>query len=1302
MRQKSLESKVKSMSNHLVTSLANPLSSKVDEWRRNLCLLEKDRARQTKRVRAELKKALAEAQKWEKKAAKIGISGSGGVGPGVGHGIIPSPNLACSNSESNAVNTQAAKAAREVGIKKELVENTEKSAIRLLLLEERSRFCFFVSCLLPILECQSSMLNEIATMDELIQSLTKETEYPNQLVEDVESIVLRMGRRDISVSSRASSKTISVFLPDTGGKMGNMNDILGGLFLTNNNRNCVNSSDTESGRHCTDMLPFHLRRESNSVGRCNSVCDSGDVSLCGASSHSGSGGSNCPSLLSPVRSNIAHLGSRESSLISVDSAASGSGNANPSYSIGMSNANVPHSDSEETQFKTLCRPGHYRAASNGDSDFSKHLKNGFRHHNRGDSMIAKSMIAFNPQSELSENLTTTDDQSCPTKGSEHDVDSVGGDKSENDDVNKLDVNTGLDRDDSNGDDDDDDDNDVGDEDEGEYVAVGNDSSGNASCLPDDSTSQALSNSANQHFPLDNYALSTSSGPPVPNSGRHTISSAYERGCHAPTRAPIMALSFNPPVGKASSKDSGVDSSAVLYPKQAVPPPVYTNLTQLAHAAQRKFSMSQLPIIHSYENVDNTTLERLRYAKNDIKATCHHYPHQQMHHNSMSTNTTQNQAMHSTQNGNYTNWSASGSLNKLHVNDSGLNPSRGGEQYTDPSALLQNQIDKLSSNTSLSSSCFSSKHHLDNVPGPDGGTITTVSNLPGHQTNGTDPFSIEMEELDQVMPVDNNSRMLGKITSQYMDNHLDNSVVMTNYCLSTVSSGAENRASCYLTDKLTSCNRDVSKAINTVDSCFTLSEIDDADNGDSSETANYRRQDFFTPQSFCAQKLLSDDDHMDSSKYPLCTPTCHAVFESDIKATLNTNLIRQPPPNNGSILRQNACHTVNSSLFVVNNPPPPIQPKPTRLRHIQAISQYSLNRKPGGLSRPCPPPRTCSVLSSQDCLLTSGVSMPCGLNASDMSSYNKGIGQYSNGDHFYEGSSRGSSLTMASSTTNDSLPSSNGSPALVSYHANARRSVSSNPPYSQNSLVSEQSLENKLHYATPVVKNSSQCSASQMSNLMRHSTLVSNQVCINNQANSYTGYETKDISNGNLSSTSPPPPPPPPPPLPIFSNQLSKPTVPSSHSSLELNPSNSPCYTVKSAASSDLVSVETANLMSELSSQLQQLAARTNDIRFSPSKTNPISTDVSDEHNKECVRYDEFDLPPPPPSSMFTEQCYTSSQHKQGYSVNQLATDTTTASTTDSTGGQEESDTNLSPFLLALKQSVKQRADRLANQNSMIN
>ncbi|CAH8642624.1 unnamed protein product [Schistosoma mattheei] len=300
MRQKSLESKVKSMGNHLVTSLANPLNSKVDEWKRNLCQLEKDRTRQTKRVRAELKKALSEAQKWEKKAAKVGITGGSGVGPGVGHGVIPPAKYICSNSESNAISLQTAKAAREVGIKKELVENTEKSAMRLLLLEERSRFCFFVSCLLPILECQSSMLHEIATMDELIKTLTKETEFPDQLVEDVESIVLRMGRRDFSASSRGSSKIMSVFVPDSGDKMNNINEVLGGLLMTNGNRSYVNSSDTESGRHGADIMSsYPICRDLETVGRCNSVCDSVDISLCGASSHSGSGGSNCPSLLSP-------------------------------------------------------------------------------------------------------------------------------------------------------------------------------------------------------------------------------------------------------------------------------------------------------------------------------------------------------------------------------------------------------------------------------------------------------------------------------------------------------------------------------------------------------------------------------------------------------------------------------------------------------------------------------------------------------------------------------------------------------------------------------------------------------------------------------------------------------------------------------------------------------------------------------------------------------------------------------------------------------------------------------------------
>ncbi|CAH8679258.1 unnamed protein product [Schistosoma rodhaini] len=1157
MRQKSLESKVKSMGNHLVTSLANPLNSKVDEWKRNLCQLEKDRTRQTKRVRAELKKALSEAQKWEKKAAKVGVTGGSGVGPGVGHGIIPHAKHMCSNSESNAISLQTAKAAREVGIKKELVENTEKSAMRLLLLEERSRFCFFVSCLLPILECQSSMLHEIATMDELIKTLTKETEFPDQLVEDVESIVLRMGRRDFS-ASRGSSKIMSVFVPDGGDRINNINEVLGGLLMTNGNRNYVNSSDTESGRHGADMLsPYQICRDLETVGRCNSVCDSADISLCGASSHSGSGGSNCPSLLSPARSNVAHLGSRESSLISVDSAASGSGNANSTYSIGMSNTNIPHSDPGETQFKTLCRPGHYRTASNGDNDFSKnYLKNGF-HHDKIDSyMVAKSMIAFSEQSQLTDsnnnddNITTNGQNYALRKDDDNEVENI----KMTDNESKLEMSTD---DDENHDDSNDDD--VGDG--GEYVEVGSDSGNAPAHLSNNPTSPSLSNSANQHFLLENYppitatTTDTTGDPPIPNSGRHTISSAYERGGHAPARASITALSFNPPVGKASSKDSGVDSSTVLYPKQAVPPPVYTNLIQLAHAAQRKFSMSQLPIVHSYENIDST-LDRFRYAKVDMT----NHKQQFIHHQSSSRNSisTNPQQYHYTTNAspnttnisntNNCNWSVSDSINKLDLNDSAVSQSYHDEEkkYANPSTVLKSQVNKLAISTSLSNSCHNSKNCLDSVSMSDATSTNNPTSVVGnndihsYQRSGTDPFSMEMDELDQVMPVNNGHTMtLNRMFSKCLHNQLTGTLPSHPRYLSIRAHVSSVNSCLCVTNatELLGCNEQ-----NSFASCYHHNN-----ESISEPVVNVNcGQSFFTPQSFVQKKLLGEENH---NRHSLHLSPSESKAEKVIgnKVDHNDHL----PSNHSLIVQQTSCSPINSLVSPSadnRSPPPPIQPKPVHLKHHQAISQYHINRKTAPrMSRPCPPPRTCSTLSSHGCLaMTSGVSMPCDLNMPDPSPSSLDCKiSFCEDDNYCEGSSRGSSLTMASSTTNDSLPSSNGSPALTSYNSNqnsTQRSFSSNSnPVTSNE---QQILENKLHYATPVIRNQSQCSTTpgQVFNPLIQSTLASNQVCMN------TVCVTTGIPNGNV-PTPPPPPPPPPPPLPMFSpvspNKLSTP-----HPSLE--------------------------------------------------------------------------------------------------------------------------------------------------------
>lgn len=69
--------------------------------------------------------------------------------------------------------------------------------------------------------------------------------------------------------------------------------------------------------------------------------------------------------------------------------------------------------------------------------------------------------------------------------------------------------------------------------------------------------------------------------------------------------------------------------------------------------------------------------------------------------------------------------------------------------------------------------------------------------------------------------------------------------------------------------------------------------------------------------------------------------------------------------------------------------------------------------------------------------------------------------------------------------------------------------------------------------------------------------------------------------------------------------------------------------------------EAAHLMSQLSTQLQQLATRTNDIGLPESGAG--CTDVS---RTSSVSNEAFDLPPPPPDSMFlgVEDSRPSSNH----------------------------------------------------------
>ncbi|ESO06274.1 hypothetical protein HELRODRAFT_64851 [Helobdella robusta] len=70
LRQRSVESKTKQLTNSLMEALINPMSEKLEEWKRQLSCMEREHGKESKRVHQELKKSLTEAQKDVKKIKK--------------------------------------------------------------------------------------------------------------------------------------------------------------------------------------------------------------------------------------------------------------------------------------------------------------------------------------------------------------------------------------------------------------------------------------------------------------------------------------------------------------------------------------------------------------------------------------------------------------------------------------------------------------------------------------------------------------------------------------------------------------------------------------------------------------------------------------------------------------------------------------------------------------------------------------------------------------------------------------------------------------------------------------------------------------------------------------------------------------------------------------------------------------------------------------------------------------------------------------------------------------------------------
>ncbi|XP_036606541.1 protein MTSS 2 isoform X1 [Trichosurus vulpecula] len=175
MRHRSIETKLRQFTNALLESLINPLQERIEDWKKTANQLDKDHAKEYKRARHEIKKKSSDTLKLQKKARKE-LLGKGDLQP------------------------QLDNALQDVNDMYLLLEETEKQAVRRALIEERGRFCTFITFLQPVVNGEITMLGEITHLQGIIDDLVVLTAEPHKLPPASEQVIKDLKGSDYSWS----------------------------------------------------------------------------------------------------------------------------------------------------------------------------------------------------------------------------------------------------------------------------------------------------------------------------------------------------------------------------------------------------------------------------------------------------------------------------------------------------------------------------------------------------------------------------------------------------------------------------------------------------------------------------------------------------------------------------------------------------------------------------------------------------------------------------------------------------------------------------------------------------------------------------------------------------------------------------------------------------------------------------------------------------------------------------------------------------------------------------------------------
>ncbi|CAL1546265.1 unnamed protein product [Lymnaea stagnalis] len=166
MRHRSIESHLKVLTSSILDNLVAPLQEKLEDWKKVVAQLDKDHSKEYKKAKQDIKKAASDTMRLQKKVRK-----------GTSHG-------------KSDMHHKLESAMLEVNSKYHQLEETEKNSVRAALIEERSRFCLFITCLKPFVDNELKLLTEISHIGEIMESLCLQASDPSVLPPSSEQVIL--------------------------------------------------------------------------------------------------------------------------------------------------------------------------------------------------------------------------------------------------------------------------------------------------------------------------------------------------------------------------------------------------------------------------------------------------------------------------------------------------------------------------------------------------------------------------------------------------------------------------------------------------------------------------------------------------------------------------------------------------------------------------------------------------------------------------------------------------------------------------------------------------------------------------------------------------------------------------------------------------------------------------------------------------------------------------------------------------------------------------------------------------------